>query len=72
MYKYIQNTDFNLSVGCFGTDIIKKSTKWSQIGVHGLKIGQTFTKIQCASFSIRKNVEKCQYGRTKTQKCSFS
>ena len=30
--------DFNLSVGCSGTDIIQKCTKWSQIGVHGLKI----------------------------------
>jgi hypothetical protein len=35
-HKHI--SDFNLSVGCFGTDIIQKCTKWSQIGVHGLKI----------------------------------
>ena len=32
------HADFNLSVGCSGTDIIQKCTKWSQIGVHGLKI----------------------------------
>ena len=64
--------DFNLSVGCFGTDIIQKCTKWSQIGVHGLKIWPIFAKFQCASFLIRKNVEKWQYGRKKTQKCSFS
>ena len=31
-------SDFNLSVGCFGTDIFQKYTKWSQIGVHGLTI----------------------------------
>ncbi len=58
----------SLSVGCFGTDIIQKCTKWSQIGVHGLKIGQIFAKFQCASFLIRtmwKNenmVEKKEHG----------
>ena len=29
-------SDFNLSGGCFGTDIIQNCTKWSNIGVHGL------------------------------------
>ncbi len=52
--------DFNLSPGCFGTDIIQKCTKWSQIGVHGLKIGQIFAKFQCASFLVRKNPETKQ------------
>ena len=42
-------SDFNLSGGCFGNDIIQKCTKWSQIGVHGLIIGQVFAKFQCAS-----------------------
>ena len=46
------STDFSLSVGCFSTDIIQKYTKWSQIGVHALKIGQIFAKFQCTSFSI--------------------
>ena len=53
-----QLSDFKLSPGCFGTDIIQKCTKWSQIGVHRLKIWQIFAKFQCVSFSIRKNVEK--------------
>ena len=51
-------TDFHLSPGCFGTDIIQKCTKWSQIGVHGLKSGQIFAKFQCASFLTWRNVEK--------------
>ena len=38
----------------FGT----KTGSWSQIGVHGLKIGQIFAKFQRASFLIRNNVEK--------------
>ena len=50
-------SDFNISGGCFGTDIIPKCTKWSQIGVHGLIIGQIFAKFKCASFLIRKNVD---------------
>jgi hypothetical protein len=67
----IQISDFNLSGGCFGTDIIQKCTKWSQVGVHGLKIWPIFAKFQCASFSIRKNVEKWQYGRTKHKNVVF-
>ena len=35
-------TDFNLSAGCYGTDVIRKCTKWFKIGAHGLKIGQIF------------------------------
>ena len=50
--------DFSLSVGCFGTDIIQKCTKWYQIGVYGLNIGQIFAKFQCASFLIRKMLKK--------------
>ena len=35
-HQITYNIDFSLSGGCFGTDIIQKCTKWSQIGVHGL------------------------------------
>ena len=49
-----KTTDFNLSPGCFGRDIIQKCTKWLQIGVHGLKIGQISAKCRCASFWVRK------------------
>ena len=66
-----QFSDFNLSGGCFGTDIIQKCTKWSQIGVHGLKIWPIFAKFQCASFLIRKNLEKWQYGRKKHKNVVF-
>ena len=62
--------DFSLSAGCFGTDIIQKCTKWSQIGAHGLKIGQIFAKCQCASFLIR-NIWKYDNMIDKMQKCSF-
>ena len=61
-------SDFNLSGGCFGTDIIQKCTKWSQIGAHGLKIWPIFAKFECVSFLIRENVEKWQYGRNKLEK----
>ena len=64
--------DFSLSPGCFGTDIIQNCTKWSNIGVHGLKIWPIFAKFQCASFLIRKNVKKWQYGRKKKHTCRFS
>ena len=71
-YVHVYNfTDFNLSGGCFGTDIIQKCTKWSQIGVHGLKICQIFAKFQCASFPIRKNVKKWKYGRKKRKTVVF-
>ena len=33
-----QDSDFNLSGACFGTDIIPKCTKLFQMGVHGLKM----------------------------------
>ena len=64
-------SDFNLSVGCFGTDIIQKCTKWSQIGVHGLKIWPIFAKFQCASFLIPKNQEKWEYDRKKHKNVVF-
>ena len=54
-------TDFNLSEGCFGTDIIRKYKKWSQMGVHGLKIGQAFAKIQCMSSVVRKKHKRTQH-----------
>ena len=51
-------TDFNLSPGCFGTDNIQNCTKWSNIGVLGLKIGPIEAEFQGASFLIQKNAEK--------------
>ena len=52
--KTIQYTNFNLSGGCFGTDIIQKYTKWSQLGIHGLLFGPIFAKFQCVSFLLKK------------------
>ena len=57
-YDKPQLSDFNLSPGCFGTDIIQNCTKWSNIGVHGLKIGPIEAEFQGASFLIQKNAEK--------------
>ena len=57
-HKPIENTDFSLSPGCFGTNIIQNCTKWSNIGVHGLKIGPIEAEFQGASFLIQKNAEK--------------
>ena len=50
--------DFNLSGGCFGTEIIQNFTKLSNIGVHGLRLGPIEAEFQGASFSIQKNAEK--------------
>ena len=50
--------DFNLSGGCFGTEIIKNGTKRSNIGVHRLSFGPIEAEFQGASFLIQKNVEK--------------
>ena len=52
------DADFNLSGGCFGTEIIKNCTKWSNIGVHGLSIGPIEAEFQGASFLIQKNAAK--------------
>ena len=52
------HTDFYLSPGCFGTDIIQKCTKWSQIGIHGLKIRQIFSKCACVSFLVQKKPKR--------------
>jgi hypothetical protein len=54
----INLSDFNLSGGCFGTDIIQNCTKWSQIGVHGLKIGQIFPKLSDFFWKNDNMVEK--------------
>ena len=51
-------TDFNLSGGCFGTEIIKNCTKWSNIAVHGLSFGPIEAEFQGASFLIQKNTER--------------
>ena len=61
-----------LKRGLFWTDIIQNCTKWSNMGVHGLSYGPFVAKLHCASFLIRKNEEKSQYGRQKTQTCCFS
>ena len=45
-----QKCRLQLKRGLFWYDIIQKCTKWCQIGVHGLKIGQIFAKFQCAFF----------------------
>ena len=65
------NSDFNLSGGCFGTDIIQNCTKWSNIGVHGLSFGPIFAKFHCASFLLRKNQKKWQYGRKEHKNVVF-
>ena len=57
-WSLTNGSDFNLSGGCFGTEIIKNCTKWSNIGVHGLSIGPIEAEFQGASFLIRKNAEK--------------
>ena len=57
-------TDFNLSGGCFGTDVIQNHTKWSNIGDHGLIFGPIFAKFQCAFFNSKK-CGKWQYGQKK-------
>ena len=59
-----------LKPGLFWYGIIQKCTKWSQIGVHGLKIGQIFAKLQCASFLIRTNVNKYTIWVKQMQKCN--
>ena len=69
-WSWLDYADFNLSGGCFGTDILQKYTKLSKIRVHGPIFGPIFAKFQCASFLLRKNVEKWQYGPTK-HKMSF-
>ena len=47
-------SDFSLSPGCFGTEIIKNCTKWSNIGVHGLSFGPIEAEFQGASFLFEK------------------
>ena len=53
-----KNSDFSLSPGCFGTEIIKNGTKWSNIGVHGLSFGPIEAEFQGVSFLIQKNAGK--------------
>ena len=60
-----------LKRGCSGTDIIQKCTKWSQIGVHGLRIGQISAKFQCAYFLIQQNVKKYKCGSTIRENVMF-
>ena len=43
---------FNLSGGCFGTDIIQNCTKLSNIGVNRLISGPIFAKFHCVSFLL--------------------
>ena len=51
-----------LKRGLFWTDMIQNCTKWSNMGVHGLSYGPFVAKLRCASFLLRKNQEKSQYG----------
>ena len=50
--------DFNLSGGCFGTDIIKKCKKWSQIGVHRLICLTNLREFSMRVFFNSKNLGK--------------
>ena len=43
--------EFNISEKRCGRDILQKCTKWSQIGLHGLKINQIFD-YQCTYCSV--------------------
>ena len=56
--------DFNLSGRCCGTDIIHKCSRWSQIGVHRLMVGQIFPTFQCMFFVLIRE----PYGQTKHKK----
>ena len=53
-YNKAYIADFNLSGGCFGTEIIPKCTKWSNIKIHGLFFGPILAKFQCAFFNSKK------------------
>ena len=63
--------DFNLSGGCFGTDMNQNCAKLSNIGVHGLIFGPMFDKFHSVCFSIWKHVGKLQYGQTKLKNVVF-
>ena len=54
----IHLADFNLSGGCFGTEIIQNCTNWSNIGVHCLRLGPIEAEFQGASFLVQKNAGK--------------
>ena len=45
---HIETCRFDLSVGCFGIDIIPKCMTWSQIRLHVVKLRQKFATFQCA------------------------
>ena len=47
-----ENSDFNLSEGCLGTNIIRTCTKLAQVGVYSVTFDQVFAKFQCPSFSL--------------------
>ena len=44
----------NWRVSCYGTNIVQKCTKWSQMRVHRLISGQIFAKFQCVSVFSRR------------------
>ena len=54
-----------LKHGLLWTDIIQNCTKWSNSGLHGLSLRRFGAKLRCASFLIRKNDKKSQYGPKK-------
>ena len=66
----ICSADFNWCGGCFGTDIVQNCTKSSNLGVHGLIFGLSFSKFQCACFWFEK-MRKHDKMVEKTQTCRF-
>ena len=70
-YGTLLIADFNLSGGCFGTDIVQNYTKCSNIEAHGLIFWPIFAKFQCA-FCLLRKMKKHDHMAKKTQKCSFS
>ena len=65
--------DFNLRVSCFGTDIIRKCTKWSQMEIHGsctTRFSRTFNE---QSFKFEQNETIIIWSQKKhTHKCRLS
>ena len=54
------------------TCIIQKCTKWSQMGVQGLKVGQIFANFQWAFFLIRTNRKKKRKQMVNILKCNWN
>ena len=54
--------DFNLSLRCCGTDIIRKLTKWFQMVVHGLTFGQNSANFKCVFLRFQRKGGLVWYG----------